>query len=536
MSERESEPTEEEQRKTRHSAKGFIRGSSLFLVGRLISVVVNFLVGVLAVRYLAKIDFGAFTWAQAIAATGASTVLLGLNRATGRFAAIQHERGEYRDMFGTITLALAAVGGLGLLVVTAVLGLRDLLEYHVYSDLSVGLLMIMIVLVPLDALDALFETLMAVFAKVRAIFFRRYVLAPMLKLGAVLLVMAFHGSVYMLAMAYVVAGIIGIALYVILLRRVLAEQGLLKYFDPRRALPMRSLFGFSLPVMSTDVILGLETTMVVVLLEHFRSPVVVAELGAALRVSVLCLLVFQNSKILYKPYASRLYARGDEASLRDLYWRSASWITIATFPVFAACLFLAKPLVVFLFNDANTDYTAAAPLLAILAVGKFVNAALGMNTYTLQVHARVWLIFSVNVLTVVLGLGMCLVLIPRYGAIGGAIAGAATIITRNVMNQTALIATTRVGIVPPAALRLYGSVVAAVAVLGVVRLLTSSVFVLAPAVVIVSTMLPRINRRYLDIAETFPELARIPLLGQFLGVQPRGAAALSSTSSGSGPS
>ena len=91
MSGGESEPiegaqgkSEEAQRKSRHSSKGFIRGSSLFLVGRLISVVVNFLVGVLAVRYLVKSDFGAFTWAQSIAATGASTVLLGLNRATLR--------------------------------------------------------------------------------------------------------------------------------------------------------------------------------------------------------------------------------------------------------------------------------------------------------------------------------------------------------------------------------------------------------------------------------------------------------------------
>ena len=535
MSGGENEPIEETQRKQRHSAKGFIRGSSLFLLGRLIAVVVNFLVGVLAVRYLVKSDFGAFTWAQSIAATGASTVLLGLNRATGRFAAIQHERKEYRDMFGTITLALAAVGGLGLLVVTAVLGLRDLLVYHVHSDLSVGLLMIMILLVPLDALDALFETLMAVFAKVRAIFFRRYVLAPLLKLAAVLLVMAFHGSVYMLAMAYVVGGFIGIALYVMMLRRVLSEQGLLKYFDPRGALPMRSLFGFSLPVMSTDVILGLETTMMVIILERFWSTEEVGELGAAIKVSVLCLLVFQNSKILYKPYASRLYARGDEAALRDLYWRSASWITIVTFPVFAVCLFLATPLVVFLFNKPEQDYSAAGVLLAILAIGKFVNSALGMNTYTLQVHARVWLILAINVVTAVLGLLMGLWLIPRHGAIGAATAGAATIITRNVLNQTALIATTRVGIVPRAALRLYGSVVLAVGVLGAVRLLTSSVYVLVPAVVVVSALLPRINRRYLDIADTFPELARIPLLGQYLGVQPRGAA-LTSTSSGSGPS
>lgn len=507
-------------------ARGFIRGSGLFLVGRLIAVVVNFAVVVLAVRYLSKVEYGALGWAQSIAGTGASLVLLGLNRGVGRFTAIHHEREEYGPMFGTIALALGTVTGLGIVVVLAALGLRDLLEHHVSSDLSVGLLMVLIALVPLDALDALFETLMAVFAKVRAIFFRRYVLAPLLKLGAVLLVMAFQGSVTMLAMAYVFAGLIGIALYVLMLRRVLAEQGLLAHLRSQRlVLPVRTLFGFSLPVMSTDLIQSLEVTMVVVLLEHFRDTAAVAEFKVALGVSVLCLLVFQNSKILFKPYASRLYARGDDAGLGDLYWRSAAWITIVTFPVFAVCVFLGEPLMVRLYDH---DYTGAGVLLAILATGKYVNAALGMNTYTLQVFARVWLIVSINVATLVVGLGLCFLLIPRHGVLGGAIATSAAVVFRNAMNQTALARTTSIGFFPRQAQRLYGSVLAAVAVLAAVRLASDSLFVLVPAVVIVSAMLPRINRRYLDIVNTFPELAKVPFAGRFLGVGARSGGALES--------
>lgn len=506
-----------------HSAKGFIRGSSLFLVGRLISVVVNFAVVVLAVRYLSKSDYGSLGWAQSIATTGASLVMLGLNRAVGRFTTIHHERGEYGPMFGTMALALGSVAGLGLVVVVTTLGLRGLLVEHVHSELSVGLLMVLIAMVPLDALDALFETLMAVFAKVRAIFFRRYLLAPLLKLAAVLIVMVIEGSVYMLAAAYVVGGVIGIALYAMMLHRVLARQGLLAHLDLRRLkLPVRTLFGFSLPVMSTDLIQSIEVTMVVVLLERLRDTSAVAEFKVALGVSVLCLLVFQNSKILFKPYASRLYARGDDAALGDLYWRSAAWITIVTFPVFAVCLFLGEPVMVRLYDS---DYAGAGLLLAILATGKFVNAALGMNTYTLQVHARVWLIVAINVATLVVGLGLCLLLIPPYGVVGGAIASSGAVVFRNAMNQTALALTTKIGFFPRHARRLYGSVLVAVAVLGAVRFATDSLFVLVPAVALVSVLLPRINRRYLDIAHTFPELARIPLVGRFLGVEAQRAGA-----------
>jgi O-antigen/teichoic acid export membrane protein len=509
--------TEEAQGKPPHATRGFIRGSSLLLIGRLISVGVNFLVQVLAVRYLAKSDFGALSWALSIAALGSSIVLLGLNRGVARFAAIHHERREYGAMFGTIALAIGTVTGLGLAAVVVVLGIQGLLLDHVES-LSVGLLLILIGLVPVHALDTLFETLMAVFAGARSIFFRRYVLAPVLKLAAVILVMWVEGSVQLLAVAYVAAGMIGVALYVVLLWQVLAREGLLSELHPRRMIVQaRTLLGYSLPVWSTDLLLAVETPLVVILLERYRSTLEVAELRAVAPVAGLCLLVFQNAKILFKPHASRLFARGDEVGLGELYWRSAAWMAIVTFPVFAVCVFLAEPVTLLLFGP---QYAGAGVLLAILAVGKYVNAAMGMNTFTLQVYARVWTVLLINVATGILGLGLCLWLIPRFGAVGGAAATSAAIVIRNLMYQAGLIATTRAGIAPRPALKVYGWLLAAVAVLSALRMVSDSAAVMAPAVVVVAPLLLWLNRGYLDVADTFPELAKLPWLRRLLGAQP----------------
>lgn len=500
----------------RHGAKGFLRGSTLLLLGRVLSISINFLGQVLAVRYLAKSDYGALAWALSIAAMGASTVLLGLNRGVARFAPIQHERGEHDAMFGTMALALGTVTGLGLVVVALVFGLRGLLVEHVSSELSVGLLLIVIGLTPLDALDALFETMMAVFAGARAIFFRRYLLAPGLKLVAVILVMAVQGSVHMLAVANLVAGFIGIALYAALLWGQLKRQGLLADFRPRRmVLRTRELFGFSLPLLTTDLLLAVETPIVVILLEHWHSTVQVAELRAVAPVAGMCLVIFQTFKILFKPQAARFFARDDQAGLRDLYWRSAAWLTVFTFPMFAVCLFLAKPLTVLLFGQ---DYADAAILLAILGLGKFFNAALGMNTFMLQVYAHVRLILLVNAASAVLGLGLCLWWIPSHGAVGGAAATAATIAIRNVFYEIALIATTHIGPVPRSIVKLYASVLAIVAGLAGLLALSAHVVLMVPAVALASGLLAWFNRRFLDVLGTFPELARFPLARRLLGV------------------
>src|SRR5688572_33337079 len=81
-----------------------------------------------------------------------------------------------------------------------------------------------------------------------------------------------------------------------------------------------------------------------------------------------------------------------------------------------------------------------------------------MNTFMLQVFAHVRLILAVNAVTAALGLGLCLWLIPSYGAIGGAAATTATIALRNVFYEIALVTTTHVGRVPRGVLRVYATV------------------------------------------------------------------------------
>jgi O-antigen/teichoic acid export membrane protein len=306
-------------------------------------------------------------------------------------------------------------------------------------------------------------------------------------------------------------------MYTVLLWRLLAREGLLSYCHPQRmVLRARELFGFSFPLLTTDLLLAVETPMVVVILERWHSTLEVAELRAVAPVAGLCLVVFQTFKILFKSQAARFYARDDRAGLHDLYWRSAAWLTVLTFPLFAGCFFLAEPLTVLLFGDR---YAQAGVLLAILALGKFFNSALGMNTFMLQVFAHVRLILAVNAATAALGLGLCLWLIPSYGAIGGAWATTATIALRNVFYEIALVTTTHVGGVPRGVLRVYGCVLLLSGGLYALLSLSGSVLVLLPAVVGASVFLAWANRRFLDVLGTFPELGKVPLLRRMLGVQ-----------------
>jgi len=482
----------------------------------MIALFVNFVAQVLIVRYLSKNDFGAFAYAVSVVSMGSSIGLLGVHKAVHRYLPIYLERKDWDAAMGTIVLVLASTVTLGIAIIGLTVGVSGYLQDNFVSDpQSVGLLLIMITLVPLQGIDSIFQGMCAVFASPRAIFFRRHILGPLLKLAAVITVLVTQGDAELLAKGYLVAGIVGVAAYVLLLRRVIRNSVLPRQEGPLRLrIPFREVYAYCLPLITTDLLLVLRTTVAVIVLESFRGTEDVAEFQAVYPVAALNLLIMQSLRFLYTPFASRLFAREDTAGIHELYSQTTAWITIISFPIFAVCVFLSEPVTEALFGARYSD---ASTVLAILAVGYYFNAATGLNLYTLNVFAKVGFVAAVNAVVAVLALVLYFTLIPSYGALGAAIASTTTMIVYNVLNQTGLVMGTGVGRFRGSHVRIYVAVAMVITILLAVRMVTSSVWILLPLIVISGIGLLRWSRDMLAIADTFPELTRVPGFRLILG-------------------
>lgn len=497
--------------------RGHIRGSTLLLVGRVISLATNFLVQLLTVRYLSKSDYGAFAWAWSIVSVGAILSLFGLNRAAGRYLPIYHERGDYPSMFGTIFLTFTSLLGIGTAMVVAAFGLRAVfLEPAVNDPLAVSLLLILIALAPLQALDNLCQGIVVVFARARAVFLRRHVLGPCLRLAAVLFVLGTRGDVHLLAWGYLVGGILGVLVYFGLLRRILGELGLARYLSFRAIrVPAWEIISFGLPLLTVDVVFILKASLAVVLLQHFGSTVDVASFRAVSPVATLNDVVLQSFKFLFIPVAARLLTRQDTAGVGHLYWHTTLWIALATFPVFAVTCLLAHPVTVLFFGERYAD---SGSVLAVLAFGEYFSAALGLNSQLLQVYGKVGFIVVASLFVVALSLGLNLWLIPRYGALGAAIGTAGALVAHNLVNQIGLSFAAGLRFFHWPHLRAYATIVAAALVLFTVQALVRPPLPASLALAAAASLaLIRVNRRALDVEHTFPELLRLPLATALLG-------------------
>lgn len=504
--------TERTSERSDKAARSHIRGSSLLLSGRLFSIGGKFVAQLLIVRALSTSEFGAWAYALAVIAFLGGFAHLSLDRVVSRFASIYHQRKQYDKFFGTILLVTLTI------VVTTSLFVLGLHTFPGLFQRLIGdetqplvLLFVMIFLVPLEALDSLFISIFASFSHPRAVFFRRYVLTPVIQLTVVLLLILRGAGVMFLAYGYLVGTFIGVGISGWLVVKLLREEQLLSSFGLRQITwPVRELFSYSLPLMTSDWLVMLNQSAGTLVLGHFFGTQQVAMFRVVMPVAVLNQVVMQSFTLLYVPSASRLFARGDYAGINDLYWRTAAWIAVLSFPVFALTFAAATPLTV-LFYGAR--YEASGLILAILVVGQYMQAGLGFNSSTLKVIGKIKYVVVINVLASIVSLALILLLIPRMGAVGAALALSGTMIIHNVFKQIGLHMATGFSLIDPRYARTYGYILGGACGMLALRFLGSGNLVfLATAATLVSFVILAVTKDTLRIGEIFPELRKISLL------------------------
>ncbi len=314
-----------------------------------------------------------------------------------------------------------------------------------------------------------------------------------------------------LALGYLLSGVLIIVIFGLLLVRILRSRDYFRHLDLRNIrIPVGAVLGFTVPLLASDLLYVVMNTVDSILLERFDGTTGVAALRAVLPMARLNQVVLASFALLYTPAAARLFARGDGKALNELYWQNAIWTAIVSFPIFALTFSLAMPLTTTLLDERYAD---SAVIMALLSLGYYVDAAFGQSGLTLKVMGKVRYILGVYLAAVMLSLVLNLILIPAYGALGAAIGTTITLISLSIMKQAGLLLATNINIFDPRYRSVYLVIAVAAAGLLIVQIVFAPPFVISFALAtLVSLIVLRVNRRALNLEDTFPELLRIPVI------------------------
>jgi O-antigen/teichoic acid export membrane protein len=143
--------------------------------------------------------------------------------------------------------------------------------------------------------------------------------------------------------------------------------------------------------------------------------------------------------------------------------------------------------------------------------------ALGFNGVTLKVLGKIRYVLTSNLSSELIKIVLCLLLIPRFGALGAAASVLVGMIAYNILMQWGLHRVAHVRMLGreyvPLAMLIFVSIFSLFSLREVVG---HNIYLAVSLTVIATTILLLAAKNRLSIATTFPEALRVPVLGRLL--------------------
>jgi O-antigen/teichoic acid export membrane protein len=197
----------------------------------------------------------------------------------------------------------------------------------------------------------------------------------------------------------------------------------------RLTAPPKSIISYSLPLVFSGILVTLQTKVDTVLLGYFTTSANVGYYGVAISVSTFAKKINLAFLTVFSPIIADLWNRKKKGELSLLFKTVARWIFVLSLPVFILLAVLADPIMT-LFGEA---FVAGSGALVVITAGQFINSATGATGLMVLMSGRSKLELFNIALIFALDAAACLLLIPRFGIMGAAIANMLSIGIVNIL-------------------------------------------------------------------------------------------------------
>jgi O-antigen/teichoic acid export membrane protein len=413
----------------RHDLAKIAKESAISLSGAFVGILINYLLLIVLTRLLSPKEYGTFVLGQSIINTLLVFVMLGTPRLIDRYVPFFNSRGEEGSaktlIYGVFRIVLIIALFMGLLVYL----LSDHVGKSVFSNLQLShVLAIISTSIPLLAFIQLVSFTFVGFKELRYQGYVEYITYPLLMLSfATIALLGGYGLITWTWM-YVFSLFGASCLSCWFLKK--HVLGFFKRFS-RKAISVKEMISFSWPLSLHTILLIILGQTDSLFLGYFRPPEDVGIYRIYFLLASILAIVHDSIGKIYKPVVSGHAARMEVDSIRDIYQRVSKWSITVNMFLIGLFLTLGNTLVETLFSK---NYSLAIGCFYILLCGQFFNSAFGHQGRSLEAFGRVRLMLINSATFVMVTLTLDLILIPRYGIYGAAIANASGLLVTNLLS------------------------------------------------------------------------------------------------------
>ncbi len=403
------------------------KGAGIFFAGTILGSGLRYLFELILARRLGPSLFGIFFLGFSIFKLLEKVATLELGSGMLRFVSLHKGEDTQEKVKGTILggLRLSVWGGLATAFVLFILSSTLSRDVFHEARLLSALRILSLGVVFTAATEILVCSLQALGA-VQYRVWVRMIFEPGLSILLTLLFLGLGWGLSGAMVAFLLPIVLAVFLAFLFLIRVfplLIQKDIIPSFDVKR------LVGFSAPLFFAGLLYIFVRYFNPLMLGYFRPAREVGIFAAALRTSILLVVVLDSFSAIFAPMIADLTNRREVEKLAALFKLVTKWIFALVMPLFLTFLFFGREVL----GLWGKGYEQGLTSLVVLSIGQFVNCITGPVGYMISMSGRTMISLANTSGVLVVNIVLNFFLIPRHGVLGAAAAASLAMILVNLI-------------------------------------------------------------------------------------------------------
>ncbi|SIR56341.1 oligosaccharide flippase family protein [Halanaerobium kushneri] len=396
--------------------------TSINFIGRIAQLVFSFVTSILLARVLGPGLLGQYNLGNTVANFTANFTKIGFDQGLVRFIPLYKTNNKPGKIKYLVIFSFLISAILSILIGSIFYFYSDFLALKLFNDIEMsGVLKITSVLIFVFTYYRLSISVLKGIKRVDFFTIISSIVVPITFLLSLLILR--QADVYTVISARMISYVIGITMTIIF---VLKKEKIM--IGEIKKINLKEYFGFSSPLLFIGLLYFLISHIDILMIGHFLESADVGVYSVAVRIAGMAVFLLSASNTIFGPTISELTEKKQFNTLERLL-KSISKIIFAFSLNFLLFVIIYNQEILTVFGK---EYLVGGVVLMILTFGQFINASVGpTGTILIMSGKQKFEVFN-SIAICIMNTILNLILIPRLGILGAAIATTSSIIIINI--------------------------------------------------------------------------------------------------------